>query len=168
MKYVSTYRKGTLRVSWSVRINSFSKLCVGIWYTNTKNKNEVSVNALAYACKYANPPVGIHEEGKQDKRFYKNILSLITVRKDKRNWEDKHSDIGFNYRLPNLNAALLIAQFEKIDEFLFNKRILAKKYKVFFSNTYYKFFEEPENFNLKISEWNQYSPKEIANLIKDV
>ena len=31
-----------------------------------------------------------------------------------------------------------------------------------------KIFEEPENFNLKISEWNQYSPKEIANLIKDV
>ena len=31
-----------------------------------------------------------------------------------------------------------------------------------------KIFEEPKNFNLKISKWNQYSPKEIANLIKDV
>ena len=31
-----------------------------------------------------------------------------------------------------------------------------------------KIFEEPENFNLKISSWNQYSPKEIASLIKDV
>ena len=31
-----------------------------------------------------------------------------------------------------------------------------------------KIFEEPENFNLKISQWNQYSPKEIASLLKDV
>ena len=31
-----------------------------------------------------------------------------------------------------------------------------------------KIFEKPENFNLKISKWNQYSPKEIASLIKDV
>ena len=31
-----------------------------------------------------------------------------------------------------------------------------------------KIFEEPENFNLKISQWNQYSPKEIADLIQDV
>ena len=30
-----------------------------------------TIDALAYACKYANPPVGIHEEGKQEKRFYK-------------------------------------------------------------------------------------------------
>ena len=29
-------------------------------------------------------------------------------------------------------------------------------------------FEKPENFDLKISKWNQYSPKEIANLIKNV
>ena len=31
-----------------------------------------------------------------------------------------------------------------------------------------KIFEEPEDFNLKISEWNQYSPQQIANLIKNV
>ena len=31
-----------------------------------------------------------------------------------------------------------------------------------------KIFEEPERFNLRITEWNQYSPKEIASLIIDV
>ena len=31
-----------------------------------------------------------------------------------------------------------------------------------------KIFEKPENFNLKISKWNQYSPKEIASLLRDV
>jgi adenylylsulfate kinase len=31
-----------------------------------------------------------------------------------------------------------------------------------------KIFEQPEKFNLKISKWDQYSPKEVANLIRDV
>ena len=31
-----------------------------------------------------------------------------------------------------------------------------------------KIFVNPENFNLKISEWNQYSPSHIASLLKDV
>ena len=31
-----------------------------------------------------------------------------------------------------------------------------------------KIFEEPSNYNLKISAWNQYSPNEVANLIKNV
>ncbi len=75
----------------------------------------------------------------------KKAKHLSTTAKVPHKWDFKHNMVGYNYRMPNLNAALLIAQFEKIDEFLFNKRNLAKKYKVFFSNTYYKFFEEPEN-----------------------
>ena len=75
----------------------------------------------------------------------KKAKHLSTTAKVSHKWEFKHNMVGYNYRMPNLNAALLIAQFEKIDEFLFNKRNLAQKYKVFFSSTYYKFFEEPEN-----------------------
>ena len=75
----------------------------------------------------------------------KKAKHLSTTAKVSHKWEFKHNMVGYNYRMPNLNAALLLAQLEKIDEFLFNKRNLAKKYQVFFSNTYYKFFEEPEN-----------------------
>ena len=31
-----------------------------------------------------------------------------------------------------------------------------------------KIFEEPDQFNLKISSWDQYSPSQVASLIKDV
>ena len=31
-----------------------------------------------------------------------------------------------------------------------------------------KIFEEPEKFNLKISSWDQFSPSQVADLIKDV
>ena len=78
-------------------------------------------------------------------KLAKKAKYLSTTAKVPHKWEFKHNMVGYNYRMPNLNAALLLAQLEKIDEFLFIKRNLAKKYQVFFSSTYYKFFEEPEN-----------------------
>ena len=56
-----------------------------------------------------------------------------------------HDEIGFNYRMPNLNAALGCAQIEKLDEFIFSKREIASRYKNFFSNTEYRFFDEPSD-----------------------
>ena len=40
--------------------------------------------------------------------------------------------IGYNYRMPNINAALLLAQLEKLNDFIDNKRNLAKRYEAFF------------------------------------
>jgi len=53
--------------------------------------------------------------------------------------------VGYNYRMPNLNAALLISQLEKLDDFLTNKRNLANKYEAFFKSINYNFFKEPKN-----------------------
>ena len=48
--------------------------------------------------------------------------------------------------MPNLNAALLVAQMENLEKFLANKRELAKKYASFFSSyTDIKFIKEPKN-----------------------
>ena len=47
--------------------------------------------------------------------------------------------------MPNLNAALLLAQLENLDNFIQNKRMLAKKYETFFKSIGYVFFKEPEN-----------------------
>jgi perosamine synthetase len=51
--------------------------------------------------------------------------------------------IGYNYRMPNINAALLVAQLEKLNDFITNKRNLAKNMKIFFKNDY-NFFKEPK------------------------
>ena len=51
--------------------------------------------------------------------------------------------IGYNYRMPNLNAALLVAQLENLNKFIINKRKLAITYKRFFDKTDYTFFKEP-------------------------
>ena len=50
-------------------------------------------------------------------------------------WEFAHDEIGYNYRMPNINAALGLAQLEKLPEFLKAKRLLALAYKEFFSQT---------------------------------
>ena len=58
----------------------------------------------------------------------KKIKHLTTTAKLKHKWEYIHDEIGYNFRMPNLNAALGLAQFEKIHTFLKAKRTLFKKY----------------------------------------
>jgi aminotransferase in exopolysaccharide biosynthesis len=57
---------------------------------------------------------------------------LTTTAKQPHAYEYVHDDLGYNYRMPNLNAALACAQLEKLNWFLEKKRELAKKYEEFF------------------------------------
>ncbi len=69
---------------------------------------------------------------------------LSTQAKVTHPWEFVHDQIGFNYRMPNINAALGCAQIEYLDKFLQNKRETAEKYKTFFADTDIQFFTETE------------------------
>lgn len=60
-------------------------------------------------------------------------------------WEFAHDEIGYNYRMPNINAAMGVAQLEQIERFLESKRALALQYKAFFQQIGIRFFTEPEN-----------------------
>ncbi|HEX7948854.1 MAG TPA: LegC family aminotransferase [Candidatus Limnocylindrales bacterium] len=53
---------------------------------------------------------------------------LTTTAKLPHRWEFIHDEVGFNYRLPNLNAALGCAQLEELDGFIADKRRLADRY----------------------------------------
>lgn len=57
-------------------------------------------------------------------------------------WNFIHDEIGYNYRMPNLNAALACAQLEQLDGFLVSKRNLAKRYKEFFQQTPFEYVDE--------------------------
>ena len=80
-----------------------------------------------------------------DKKLAQKAKHLTTTAKVVHKWEFNHDMIGYNYRMPNINAALLVAQLEKLNDFLINKRNLAKKYKFFFKKTNLNYFEEPKN-----------------------
>ncbi|MCO5229806.1 MAG: LegC family aminotransferase [Chitinophagales bacterium] len=54
-----------------------------------------------------------------------------------------HDEVGYNYRMPNLNAALACAQLEQLQEFLKGKRALTEKYIEFFKDSNIEFKTEP-------------------------
>lgn len=78
-----------------------------------------------------------------DEELAKKAKHLTTQAKIPHPWKFRHDEIGYNYRMPNLNAALACAQLEQLDAILKNKRELAAKYKNFFADTDYKFVTEP-------------------------
>lgn len=68
---------------------------------------------------------------------------ITTTAKIPHPYEFVHDEAGFNYRLPNLNAALGCGQMEVLTRVLANKRALAKQYRDFFSESDVQFCEEP-------------------------
>lgn len=69
---------------------------------------------------------------------------LTTTAKVPHPYEFYHDQAGFNYRMPNLNAALGCAQIEQLEAKLASKRLIAEQYLQFFENTDYCFVVEPE------------------------
>ena len=70
---------------------------------------------------------------------------LTTTAKKPHPYEYIHDEVGYNYRLPNLNAALGCAQLEQLEDFIEAKRTLAAAYKDQLSGTNLEFFSEPED-----------------------
>jgi perosamine synthetase len=70
---------------------------------------------------------------------------LTTTAKVPHPYEYVHDDIGYNFRMPNLNAALACAQLEQLNSFIQNKRKLALEYSIFFESIGVKFRTEMPN-----------------------
>lgn len=68
---------------------------------------------------------------------------LTTTAKKPHAYEYVHDEIGYNYRLPNLNAALGCAQLECLETFVQAKRNIAYRYAEFFADQRLRFFSEP-------------------------
>ena len=69
-----------------------------------------------------------------NKKFAKKIRHLSTTAKLPHKWEYIHNEVGYNYRMPNLNAALGLAQLENLNLFIKKKRILYERYFKVFKN----------------------------------
>lgn len=76
---------------------------------------------------------------------------LTTTAKIAHRYEYAHDAIGYNFRMPNINAALACAQIEQLEGFLLNKRELASEYFNFFSSKGIKF--RTENSDTKANYW---------------
>lgn len=81
-----------------------------------------------------------------DENLAKLAKHLSTTAKIPHPYEYDHDRIAYNYRLCNINAAILLAGLENLELFLENKRELAKIYKDFFKNhDKCKFIDEKSN-----------------------
>lgn len=76
---------------------------------------------------------------------------LTTTAKKPHKFEYFHDELGYNYRMPNLNAALICAQLEQLDTFIEEKRSLAADYTEFFRQQNIKF--RTETPNTKANYW---------------
>ncbi|MEZ5017537.1 MAG: LegC family aminotransferase [Flavipsychrobacter sp.] len=79
-----------------------------------------------------------------DEALAKKAKHISTTAKVPHPWEFVHDTVGYNYRMPNLNAALACAQLEKLEEILANKRALANEYKAYFKDSDIDFVFEQE------------------------
>lgn len=80
-----------------------------------------------------------------DENLAKKAKHMTTQAKVTHPWEFIHDDIGYNYRMPNINAALGLAQLEQLTNFIESKRQTARKYRDFFEDSSIKFISEPKN-----------------------
>jgi len=81
-----------------------------------------------------------------DEELGRRAKHLTTTAKVPHRWEFRHDEIGFNYRMPNINAALGCAQLEQLPRYLQSKRALAESYIDAFADiSGVKFVREPEN-----------------------
>jgi perosamine synthetase len=80
-----------------------------------------------------------------DAELARRAKHLTTTAKVPHAWEIRHDEVGYNYRLPNLNAALGCAQLEQLPRFLRAKRALFQKYKATFAGVNgVGLFQEPD------------------------
>lgn len=77
-----------------------------------------------------------------DDAIAKKAKHLSTTAKIPHEWDFIHDEVAYNYRMPNLNAAVACAQIEQLDSFIRNKHQLSQLYAAFFEDSDVKFVQE--------------------------
>ena len=105
--------------------------------------------------------------------FANKARQLVSTAKVSHPFKLIHDDIGYNYRMPNINAALLISQLSRIKKILNKKRMLFESYEKLFKNLNdLKLVREPKN--CKSNYWLQTliiknkSKKVLEGIIKNL
>jgi aminotransferase in exopolysaccharide biosynthesis len=80
-----------------------------------------------------------------DETIANRIRYISTTAKRPHRWEFYHDEVGYNLRMPSLNAAIGLAQLEYLDRILENKRKTAHMYQQFFNKIGIKCITEPDN-----------------------
>ena len=86
-----------------------------------------------------------------NKKLADRAKYLTTTARDSSNFEYIHNELGYNFRMPNINAALISTQLENIDKIIRNKKSLYLDYKSFLNDKGLNLVSIPKNV-----EWNYW------------
>lgn len=131
--------------NWKIPIVEDAAESLGSYY---KNKHTGSFGELGVFSFNGNKIVTSGGGGMiitNDEEKGRRAKHLTTTSKIAHPFEYVHDEVGYNYRMPNLNAALVCAQLEQLGTFLESKRALAKAYSNFFDSNSIKFRTELDN-----------------------
>ena len=113
-----------------------------------KNKHAGTFGSVGILSFNGNKPVTTGGGGmiiSDDEFIVKRAKHITTTAKVPHRWEYIHDEVGYNYRMPNINAALGCAQMELFPQFLESKRQLAATYRDFFQKIDVNFISEPKD-----------------------
>lgn len=131
---------------WNIILVEDSAESLGSYYNNKHTGTFGQVGAFSFNGNKIITSGGGGVIVTDDETLAKKAKHLTTTAKIPHPFEYVHDRIGYNYRMPNINAALLVAQLEQLDKFIENKRELALKYEEFFKNSDdIDFIKEPKN-----------------------
>ncbi|MDS1369862.1 LegC family aminotransferase [Aliarcobacter butzleri] len=131
--------------SWNITLVEDAAESLGSYYKNKHTGTFGKIGAFSFNGNKIITSGGGGVIVTDDEVLAKRAKHITTTAKIPHRYEYVHDEIGYNYRLPNINAALLVAQLEQLERFLVSKRKLAKIYNEFFSLNSIKFIKEPEN-----------------------
>ena len=77
------------------------------------------------------------------KKLYIRMLSLVTLSRKENDFFD-YKKVGYNYRMPSVNAALGIGQIDELENFIKSRNYLYRIYKKLFKGSDIKIFKEPK------------------------
>jgi len=106
------------------------------------------------------------------KKTYELMLSQVTLARKKRDFNN-YNKVGYNYRMPSINAALGIGQLNNLKKFIKEKIFLSKIYSRMFKDSKTKIFKQPKNCRsnywvqlLFLDRNNSKKRKKIINFYK--
>lgn len=136
----------TICDNWNVTLIEDSAESLGSYYKNKHTGTFGKIGAFSFNGNKIITSGGGGVIVTDNENLAKKAKHLTTTAKIPHPFEYIHDEVGFNYRMPNLNAALIVAQLEQLDKFCQNKKELALKYNDFFKDIEnIDFVTEPAN-----------------------
>lgn len=135
-----------LAVRWHLILIEDAAESLGAYYKGRHTGNVGHVAALSFNGNKVVTTGGGGAVLTNDPVLAKRAKHLTTTARVPHRWNFLHDEVGYNYRLPNLNAALGCAQLESLPSFIARKRQLAARYEAAFAGLDgLRFLHEPED-----------------------